>query len=171
VLPNFVPCYAAAWNAVAYHAEQHNIGVHEISCKERIDEGKLISIVPADQVLSLHESSAAGLAYFWLPASALEALLSAMTPTAAAANDEMVVCAGVTGLCAAAGWTDVLVAVPASTQADQAASKLGNVTPAECWVHDADTAEVGCQHFQQVLLLWNGYLQMVPNVPKVQVVG
>ncbi len=62
-----------------------------------------------------------------LPVAALEALLTAKTPTAAAANDEMVVCVNMTGLCAAAGWAAVLAAVPASAKADQAASKLGQL--------------------------------------------
>ena len=72
--------------------------------------------MPTDLALSLDESSAARLARFWLPVSGLEALLSAIASTAAAAEEGLVVCAGVAGLWAAAGWTGVLAGVPASAK-------------------------------------------------------
>ena len=52
----------------------------------------------------------------WLPVSGLEDLLSATTSTGAAADAGLVVCAGVGGLWAAAGWTGVLASVPASAK-------------------------------------------------------
>ncbi len=75
------------------------------------------SVLPSDLALSLNESSAARLAHFW-PVSGLEALLSAWASTGAAAADAgLVVCAGVADLRAAAAWTNVLAAVPASADA------------------------------------------------------
>ncbi len=49
----------------------------------------------------------------------MEALLSAMTPTAAAADKEKAVSAGVAGLWAAARWAAVLAGAPASAKADE----------------------------------------------------
>ncbi|KAA6420551.1 MAG: hypothetical protein FRX49_09712 [Trebouxia sp. A1-2] len=63
------------------------------------------------------EEQKARLARFWLPVSGLEALLSATASTGAAAEEGLVVCAGVAGLCAAAVWTGVLAGVPASAGA------------------------------------------------------
>ncbi len=54
----------------------------------------------------------------WLT-SALKVLLTAVTPTAAAANKNTAVCAGVAGLWAAAGWATVLAGLPASAKADE----------------------------------------------------
>ena len=92
------------------------------------NQGARTSHLPTDLALSLDESSAARLARFWLPVSGLEALLSGIASTGAAADAGLVVCVGVTGLWAAAGWTGVLAGVPASAEADEDklfATKLG----------------------------------------------
>ncbi len=74
--------------------------------------------MPTDLALSLDNSVAAWHpARFWRPALGLEALLSAMASTAAAAEEGLVVCAAVAGLWAAAGWTGVHSGVPASIRA------------------------------------------------------
>ena len=79
-------------------------------------QGERASSLPTDLALSLDESSAARLARFWLPVSDLEALLSTIASTGAAADAGLVVCAGVAGLWAAAGWAGVRAAVPASAK-------------------------------------------------------
>ena len=83
---------------------------------QHANQGARMSSLPTDLALSLDESPAARLARFWLPVSGLEALLSALASTGAAADAGLVVCAGVTGLWAAAAWTGVLAGVPASTK-------------------------------------------------------
>ncbi len=77
-----------------------------------------------------------------LPVSALQALLTAKTPTGAAANEGLVVCADVAGLWAAAGWAGVLAAVPAPAKADQAASKHGK----SCQKHKLRSGKVVLEH-------------------------
>ncbi len=87
-----------------------------MSSYQHANQGARKSSLPTDLALSLDESSAARLARFWLPVSGLEDLLSATTSTGAAADAGLVVCAGVGGLWAAAGWTGVLASVPASAK-------------------------------------------------------
>ena len=99
------------------HAEQHDVYMHEPPVNSEQTRAKRLPSLPTDLALSLDESSAARLARFWLPVSGLEALLSATASTGAAAEEGLVVCAGVAGLCAAAVWTGVLAGVPASAGA------------------------------------------------------
>ena len=101
---------------------------HELTCQQCANQGKRASSLPTDLALSLDESPAARLARFWLPVSGLEALLSAIASTGAAAAAGLVACAGVAGLWAAAGWTGVLAGVPPSAKhmkTKRLATKLG----------------------------------------------